>query len=78
MLNILEAGDLHPEPTATRFGVHIIRMDEKADGDILPFDAVKPPITEKLEQAAWAKAAQMLTRDLVANATIERVNLMAA
>ena len=75
VLDILKAGDLHPEPVETQFGVHIIRMDEKAEGEILPFDAVKPQIKEKLEQVAWAKAAQALTHQLVANAEIIGVDL---
>ncbi len=75
VLNILEAGDLHPEPVETRFGIHIIRMDEKALGEILPFDAVKPQIKEKLEQLAWAKAAKALTEELVGKAEINGIDL---
>ncbi len=75
VLNILEAGDLHPEPVETRFGVHIIRMDEKALGEILPYDAVKSQIKEKLEQLAWAKAAKKLTQDLVDQAEINGIDL---
>ncbi len=74
VLDILAAGEIHPEPVETRFGVHIIRMDEKAEGAILPFEAVEPQIREKLEQVAWAKAAQKLTRDLVENAEISGID----
>ncbi len=74
VLETLEAGQIHPEPVETRFGVHIIRMDEKAEGAVLPFEAVAPQIREKLEQVAWAKAAQRLTRDLVEKAEISGVD----
>jgi len=75
VLNELDAGALHPVPVETRFGVHIIRMDEKVEGDILPFSTVKPRIKEKLEQTAWAKAARSLTQQLVANAEIVGIDL---
>ena len=74
VLNVLEAGALHPEPVETRFGVHIIRMDEKAVGDILPFEAVKPQITEKLEQVAWANAAQAFAHELVSSAEVTGIS----
>lgn len=70
VLEILEPGQIHPQPVETRFGFHIIRMDEKAPGAILPFEAVQPQIMEKLEQVAWAKAAYELTERLVASADI--------
>ncbi len=75
VLDILAAGDLHPEPVETRFGIHIIRMDEKVEGKQLPFDAVKHQIMEKLEQVAWAKAAQTYTQDLVNNADVKGIDL---
>ncbi|MBL4807017.1 MAG: peptidylprolyl isomerase, partial [Rhodobacteraceae bacterium] len=75
VLATLTAGDLHPEPVETRFGIHIIRMDEKVSGKPLPFDAVKHQIMEKLEQAAWAKAAQIYTQKLVGNAKVEGIDL---
>ena len=75
VLDILAAGDLHPEPVETRFGIHIVRMDEKAEGQQLPFDAVKHQIMEKLEQVAWAKAAQTYTQELVNNAEVEGIDL---
>jgi peptidyl-prolyl cis-trans isomerase C len=75
VLDLLAAGNLHPEPVETRFGIHIIRMDEKAEGQQLPFDSVKHQIMEKLEQVAWAKAAQTYTQDLVNNAKVEGIDL---
>jgi peptidyl-prolyl cis-trans isomerase C len=75
VLQTLPAGELHPEPVETRFGFHIIRMDERAEGAQLPFDAVKLQIREKLEQAAWARAANALTQKLVDQAAIEGIDL---
>jgi peptidyl-prolyl cis-trans isomerase C len=75
VLEILPAGKVYPEPVETRFGFHVIRMDEKAEGALLPFDAVKAQIKEKLEQLAWAKAANALTKKLVDQAAIEGIQL---
>ena len=75
VLQTLPVGELHPEPVETRFGFHIIRMDEKADGAQLPFDAVESTIREKLEQVAWAKAANVLTKKLVDQAAITGIDL---
>ena len=78
VLDILPAGELHPEPVETRFGIHIIRMDEKVAGKPLPFDAVKGQIKERLEQVAWARAANALTHKLVAQADISGIEMQDA
>jgi len=75
VLQSLPAGALHPEPVETRFGVHVVRMDEKADGAQLPYDAVKMQIRKKLEQIAWATAANALTQRLVDQASIEGIDI---
>jgi peptidyl-prolyl cis-trans isomerase C len=75
VLQTLPVGELHPDPVETRFGFHVIRMDEKAEGAQLPFDAVESNIREKLEQVAWAKAANVLTKKLVDQAVIEGIDL---
>ena len=71
----LPVGELHPDPVETRFGFHVIRMDEKAEGAQLPFDAVESSIRENLEQVAWAKAANVLTKKLVNQAVIEGIDI---
>lgn len=75
VLEILPVGDIHPEVVSTRFGFHIIRMDEKVEGAQLPFDAVKAQIMEKLEQIAWIKAASAYTKNLVDSAEIGGIDL---
>ncbi len=75
VMNALKAGELHADVVETRFGFHIIRMDEKVDGEILPFATVQPQIMERLEQIAWAKAARAMTENLVAQAEIIGIDL---
>ncbi len=50
-------------------------MHEKAEGAQLSFDAVKGQIREKLEQIAWARAANALTHCLVDQAEIIGIDL---
>ena len=70
ILRQLAEGEMSPEPVRTRFGWHIVRMDALAEGQVLPFDVVRPKLAEAMEKEAWTKAAQIFTDGLVANADI--------
>lgn len=74
VLETLKPGEIHPEIVETRYGFHIIRLDAKAVGDVLPFDTVRPKIVEALEKAAWVKAARHFTAGLIARAEISGVD----
>ncbi len=45
-LRTLAEGAITPEPVLTRHGYHIIRMDAVAEGQVLPFEAVKEKISD--------------------------------
>jgi len=77
-LDMLDEGSLTPEPVATRYGLHIIRLDARAQGDVLPFEAVAPRIRETLEKVAWAKAGQDYFARLAREAEVTGINLIAA
>ena len=74
-LQALEPGEITHEPVQTRFGYHIIRLDARADGQPLPFDAVRTGIAEALEKASWARAAREFITALVSAAKIEGIDL---
>jgi len=74
-LRTLDIGEIAPEPVETRFGIHVLRLDQRAEGRILPFDAVRARIREDLEKAAWASAARDLVASLIAHARIEGIDL---
>ncbi len=69
-LRSLGEGEVTPEPVLTRHGWHIIRMDARAEGVILPFDTVRQAVSDALEKAAWVKAAKEFADELVSSATI--------
>lgn len=78
VLDTLAEGSLAPEPIATRYGLHIIRLDARAQGAVLPFEAVAPRIAEMLEKAAWAKAGRDFVARLARDAEVTGINLVAA
>lgn len=78
VLDALAEGSLAPEPVATRYGLHIIRLDARAQGSVLPFEAVAPRIREMLEKAAWAKAGRDFVAKLARDAEVEGITLAAA
>ncbi|QIE57867.1 peptidase [Pikeienuella piscinae] len=77
-LEALEEGAISPAPVETRYGFHIIRLDARAEGEILPFDNVRQRIREMLERAAWARGARALVTRLLEESTIEGVSFSAA
>lgn len=73
-LDSIEVGHISPAPVATRYGVHIVRLDARAAGGVLPYESVAPRIREMFEKNAWAHAAKAFVADLIAAAEITGVN----
>ncbi len=74
-LRKLGEGELTAEPVLTRHGWHVIRMDARAEGAVLPFEAVRPRLAEAMEKAAWTRAARVFVDGLVARAEIAGADL---
>ena len=77
-LRILPEGGISPEPVESRFGFHVIRLDARAEGAVLPFAAVAPRLRAAAEKAAWVQAARAFTDRLAAEATVTGIALRAA
>ena len=69
-LATLPVGGVTPEPVATRFGLHVIRLDARAEGARLAFEAVHPRIRDMLERAAWAREARALVTRLLTESRV--------
>lgn len=52
----LGAGETCREPVRTRYGVHVLRLDRRADGATLPFEQVQERIAAYLEDRVWRHA----------------------
>ena len=74
-MQIATPDQIHDQVVETRFGMHVLRLDARAKGDILPFDAARPRLQEAAEKAAWARAAQEFVTDLLGNAEISGMDL---
>ncbi len=76
-MDAMEVGQLSLAPVPTRYGIHILRLDAKAVGDVLPFKAVEAQIIEMVEKANWAKAANAFVGELVEKAKITGLDMAA-
>jgi peptidyl-prolyl cis-trans isomerase C len=74
----LAPGAISPQPVATRYGFHIIRLDRKHDGRQLPFELVADGIAEYLEESTQRLALAQYVARLAATARIEGINLATA
>lgn len=52
----LQPGQICPSPVQTRYGVHVLRLQRKVAGQLLPFEVVGERIAAYLEESAWRRA----------------------
>ena len=69
-LRTLTEGGMTPTPVLSRHGWHIIRLNATAQGQVLPYETVRPKIAQALEKAAWARASRGFVETLAKGATI--------
>lgn len=71
----LEPGTISPEPLATRYGHHIIRLDNRYPGQDLPFELVTDRIADYLRESVRRRATAQYIARLVSAAQIEGIDL---
>ncbi len=76
-LDALEIGQIARAPVPSRYGVHVVRLDAKASGAVLPYTAVRTRICEAFEKAAWARAANDYVEALLSRADVRGLDLRA-
>lgn len=74
-LDLLQDGEIAPEPVRSRFGWHVLRLDRRIEGRRLPFEHVLPSIALHLESRAWTAAAARYVADLAADAREQGIAL---
>lgn len=72
-LRTLAPGELAAMPVASRYGLHIIRLDRKIDGRELPFAAVAPEIADYLRLSVRRRASAQFVARLVSRAEIRGI-----
>lgn len=71
-------GQVSPTPVRTRYGVHVLRLDHKIEGETLPFEAVRERIAAYLEESTWRRAVAQYLALLAGQAQIAGFDLPAA
>jgi peptidyl-prolyl cis-trans isomerase C len=77
-IEALEEGTAGREPVRTRFGWHVLRLERRIEGRVLPFEHVKQRIADMLEARSWAVSSARYTATLLASARVEGVLIEAA
>jgi peptidyl-prolyl cis-trans isomerase C len=77
-LGAMVPGVVHEQPVETRYGFHVVRLDRRIDGEMLPFDLVEGRIAEYLDEAVHRRALQQYVSILAGRAVLTGVDLGAA
>jgi peptidyl-prolyl cis-trans isomerase C len=77
-LEALTPGSISRAPVATRYGLHIIRLDDKVDGAELPFEVVAARIADYLRENVIRKATAQYIARLVSASEITGITLEGA
>jgi peptidyl-prolyl cis-trans isomerase C len=78
VLNRLGDGDLSARPVETRFGFHVVRLNQKIPGRQLAFEDVRELVARYLEDATWHRASAQYVGILAGQAKIEGIRLDAS
>jgi peptidyl-prolyl cis-trans isomerase C len=73
-LEEMAEGEISKAPVATRFGFHVIALDQAIPGKDLPFDHVRGRIEAWLEAASWSRAVSQYIGILASQAKISGVS----
>lgn len=63
-------GSIAPEPVQSRYGLHVIRLDGRIIGEVLPFESVLPGLRDAHDKAAWLRASRDFIAELFSRAEI--------
>jgi peptidyl-prolyl cis-trans isomerase C len=74
----LEPGQLCPVPVQSRYGFHVLQVQQRVEGKTLPFEAVREKIADYLEERVWRQAVRQYIQLLVGQAEINGIDLQGA
>ncbi|QEY58823.1 peptidylprolyl isomerase [Pseudomonas sp. C27(2019)] len=69
---------LAEQPIESRYGYHIVLVEQRVEGELVPFHMVKERIAAQLSQRVWQKSVTQYLQMLVGGATIEGITLQGA
>jgi peptidyl-prolyl cis-trans isomerase C len=71
----LEPGQLCPVPIRSRYGFHVLEVQQRVEGKTLPFETVQKRIADYLEERVWRRAVHQYIRLLVGASSITGIEL---
>jgi peptidyl-prolyl cis-trans isomerase C len=74
-LSDMQPGEISSEPVETPYGAHVIRLDRKVAGDVLPFELVRERIAAYLARAVGQRAEAQYVARLLAGCRIEGLDV---
>ncbi len=74
----LDPGQLCPVPIRSRYGFHVLEVQQKAEGRTLPFENVENKIAQYLEERVWRQAVRQYIELLVGRARITGIVIKGA
>jgi peptidyl-prolyl cis-trans isomerase C len=74
----LDEGETCAAPVESRYGFHIVRLNRRALGRDLPFDAVRERVAAFLADAVWRRAVHQYVMVLAGRAAIEGIAIQGA
>jgi peptidyl-prolyl cis-trans isomerase C len=74
-LETMEVGGSVPRVVESRFGIHLVVLDRRIDGKVLPFEHVRERIAAWLEAASWSRAVAQYIGMLAGWAAIEGLEI---
>ncbi len=74
----MQAGELGKRLLETRFGLHIVQVERRIAGSVVPFEAVQAQVADELQRQSWHRALHQYLRILAGRADIEGVELEGA
>lgn len=77
-IEALAPGTTAREPVRSRFGWHVLRLQRRIEGRILPFEIARDRIADMLEARSWSVAAARYVAALAARGAVEGVRIEGA
>lgn len=77
-IEALAEGTTGRDPVRSRFGWHVLRLQRRIAGHVLPFEIVQPRIADMLEARSWSVAAARYVAALAARGEVEGVRIEGA
>lgn len=74
----LVSGETGTRLLETRFGLHVVQVMGRVDGVLLPFEAVRSQIADRLTRQAWQRAVHQYLQILVGRADVQGIALEGA